>query len=146
MITKKLLNNKEIPEMIRKCYESDKIFIEKYHELSGSSVNECINRSINDFFVNNIDIYSLYSNNKFVGYFGDNKANWLVGFFIMPEMRKYKKEVWNIIESHFDGNFKMGILTKNKPAKKFFIENGCKFSHCEFSLDGLGEIYIKENK
>lgn len=145
-MTKKLLQDKEIADIIRYCYESDNKFIENYHELAGYSLNDCTNRTVNDFKNYKIEVYSIYLNNNFIGYFGDNKQGWLTGFFIMPKMRKYKKEVWNLIDSHFNGNFKIGILTHNKPAKKFFIENGCKFSHVEFSLDGLGEIYIKENK
>lgn len=146
MLNKKLLKNEEVLEVIRKCYESDNVFIKKYHELSNSSLEECINRTVSDLISNNISIYGLYLNNNFIGYFGDNKKGWLTGFFIIPKMRKNKKEVWNAINSHFNGNFKMGILTKNKPAKRFFIQNGCKFSHYELSFDGLGEIFIKETK
>lgn len=128
--------------MIRTCYESDINFIEKYHELSGQSLDVCINRTIYD--LKNVNVYGIFKESQLIGYFGDSNL-WLTGFFIIPKYRNLKKNVWNMINNHFNGSFNIGILSKNKPFIKFLKQNDCKFSHYEPSIDGLGEIYIKEN-
>jgi hypothetical protein len=127
---KRLLKNDELMSMIRKCYESDTEHMLKYHVTGDLGLDYCVNRTLFDFVLSNINAYALENNGEFIGYFGDEWCSpdrWLTGFFIMPEKRKeLKKDVWNIIIEHFKGPFKSGLYDKNEPAKKFLIKNGCK--------------------
>jgi len=129
-MNKRLLNNDELMGMIRKCYESDKEHMLKYHITAELGLDYCVNRTLFDFVLSNINAYALEHDGKFVGYFGDEWCSpdrWLTGFFIMPEFRKnLKVDVWNMIVDHFNGPFKSGLYSKNEPAKKFLMKNGCK--------------------
>lgn len=143
-MTKELLTQDKVCGMIRRCYESDAVFINNYHELENSSVDECVNRTVSD--LKNVDVYAIYSPiGRLVGYFGDNKNGWLTGFFIMPEYRLLKSLFWKVINEHFSSGFSSGVLVKNNPAINFFKSNGCVFSHYEPSIDGLGMIFVKGN-
>lgn len=151
MITKKLLNNKEISETIRKCYESDaehmlKVLFDKEHGLDYS-----IKRTVNDFIDHGILLYGLYDNEEFIAYFGEesyNNEKYLTGFFIMPTKRKdYKKQFWNEVVKHFNGNFKAYMSDSNLPAKKFLINFGCKNINSFTTVYGIMNLFeYKENK
>jgi len=127
---KRLLNKDELMGMLRKCYESDKEHMLKYHITGELGIDYCVNRTLFDFVLSNVNAFALEQNGKFVGYFGDEWCSpdrWLTGFFIMPEFRKtIKADVWKAITDHFDGSFKVGLYDKNYPAKKFLMKNNCK--------------------
>jgi hypothetical protein len=147
-MNKKLLNNKEIAEMIRDLYESDQEHILNVHETSEKGLEYCINRTIADYVCNNIKIYSLNIDNKLIAYFGEEDLNgerWLTGFMIKPEMRSiYKKEVWNNILDHFKGQFKVGLYSKNIPGIKFLEKNGCRLIENSYNTYGEGKIFMME--
>jgi len=140
---KTLVSKTEIFDLIVNCYQTDETLIKNYHVLSGSSLSNCVDRTVLDIFNNDIVVYKLMIGNKLVGYFGQ-KNDWLAGFFIVPEFRKKdnKQAFWNVVCEHFNNCFKTAIYSKNIPAKKFLTNNGCKFERFETSEDGLGEIYM----
>lgn len=112
--------------MIRHCYESDINHMLQYHITSDLGIEHCIHRTVSDLVLNDVQIFKVILDNKFIGYFGDKQGLELSGFFIMPEFRKtHKKQFWNKVVNHFNGNFKCGVFDKNEPAKKFLIKNGC---------------------
>lgn len=142
-----LTNKDDIFNLIVNCYQTDSDFINKYHEVSGSGLSSCIDRTVNDFYNHDVKIFSLETKGEFVGYFGQLQ-DWLTGFFIIPEKRteEIKQAFWSEIVNNFNGYFNVGILSKNTPAKRFLMNNGCKFQKFELSPDGLGEIMIYSNK
>jgi predicted acetyltransferase len=129
-MNKVLLTNNDLVGMIRHCYESDVEHMMKYLLCSDQGLEFCIYKSVADFIANNITIYSLFDNNNFVGYFGEEPAKsdkFLTGFFIMPEYRKtLKKEFFHEIVKHFNGKFKAALPISNKPAQNFLLKNGCE--------------------
>lgn len=133
MITKTLLKNEEIPQMIRKCYESDVEHILKVHVTGDKGLEFCINQTIVDLILNNVKVYVIYDNNEFVAYFGEELVNndkYLTGFFIAPEKRKtHKNAFWKEVVKHFNKNFKVNIYNKNEPARNFLVKNGCKLNN-----------------
>lgn len=138
-----ITDKNEIFDLIVNCYQTDSDFINKYHEISGSGLSSCIDRTVNDFYNHDVKVFSLKNEDEFIGYFGQLQ-DWLTGFFIIPTKRteQVKQKVWNEIVNNFNGNFNVGILSKNAPAKKFLLKNGCEFQKFELSPDGLGEIMI----
>lgn len=146
---KTLLKNDEIPAVIRKCYESDKDHMLKYLFDAEMGLDYSINRTANDFIKNNINIYTIYNNKDFIGYFGEealNGDNYLSGFFIMPEKRKeFKSSFWKAIKAHFLGNFKVFMSDLNQPAKKFLLKNNCILIN-QFNSDDYGIMNLLEYK
>lgn len=141
-MNKQLVSQSEIFDLIVNCYQTDNAFIKKYHELSGSTLSACVDRTVSDFINNNVNVYKLTDKEDLIGYFGEHN-NWLTGFFILPNKRKqYKTKVWNQVINHFDKDFNVGILLKNKPARKFLLNNGCITQEIQISNDGIGEIMI----
>lgn len=147
---KEKLDNTELKSMLTRCYSSDKELIEKFHVLSGSSIEDCVNRTCQDFFSCKVDIFVVLSDSgDFIGYFGEeflDNEKWLSGFFIMPEHRKTSKDVWKLIKEHFNCDFKVGLFTKNKRAKRFIMKNGGQLEQIILTKDGLGEIFICKNE
>lgn len=72
--------------------------------------------------------YRIYDNETLVGYFGteEQPVNCLTTFFIMPEYRDRKDQVWNFIVSHLNGTFYAGLFKVNARAIKFFEKMGGK--------------------
>lgn len=137
-----VINKDEIFDIVVNCYQTDNKFIKKYHELAGSSLSACIDRTASDFILNDVTIYKLLTDkSEFVGYFGQQN-DWLTGFFIIPQMRTVDNKLafWNLITEHFKNGFTVGMLLKNKPARNFLKKNGCISIRFEESKDGMGEI------
>lgn len=146
-MNKYLIQNDDLLDVLTQCYASDPTFIKKYHELAGKSLATCIDRTYNDFIEHNVNSFVLVHENSVVGFFGEyvlSNEYWLTGFFVKPEHRtpELKKDVWNTIKEHFNDEFKVGMLSKNVPAKRFLQKNGCKFSHNEIYPDGLVEMFV----
>lgn len=139
---KSRLNDKDLFQMIRKCYESDKDHILKVHVVGNLGLDACIDRTVFDLVNHSVDIYTLEDKEEFIGYFGEGIDKTLTGFFISPEKRKLcKKEFWNVVTNHFNKDFKIGIYAKNIPAINFLMNNGCKMIDLIHSPDGEGMIF-----
>jgi hypothetical protein len=136
-----ITNKDEIFDIIVNCYQTDKDLINKYHVISGSGLSACVDKTASDLILNNISVYKLIKDNKFVGYFGELNNN-LTGFFIIPTMRtiEIKNLFWKTITEHFKDGFTVGIFLKNKRAIKFLKKNGCVSIGFENSENGIGEI------
>ncbi len=147
---KRLLNNDEWYGLINKCYKSDPVHMVKVHASGELGIEYCIMKEVLDLSSGNVNIFALEDNNEFIGYFGDEWCSpdrWLTGFFIMPEKRKtYKKEVWNTILNHFNCPFKSGLYTRNVPAKKFLLKNGCKLVKEINAPLGFACVFEYDNK
>lgn len=145
MLEKRLLKDNEILPMIHKCYESDVDHMLQYHIVGHEGIENCIYRTVSDFAIWDVKVYSIHINNQFLGYFGEESMDgdkWLTGFFIMPDSRKhFKREFWNVIKNHFNNSFKSGLFGKNKPAKKFLINNGCSIVNSFNTFDGVSYVF-----
>lgn len=113
-------------EILTKFYSSDDKLIKEYHVLAGSDLETCIERTYNDLL--DVEIEYIKENDEIIGYFGLEKSkycNFLVGFFVMPELRKDKK-YWKEIESKLPQNTHCGLFTKNTRAIRFLENNNYK--------------------
>lgn len=148
---KKLIDKNDIYSIIEECYSSDDNFIKNFHELNNASTSDCISRTANDLVKYDVKIFGLYNNDELVGYFGDElfeNTNWLSGFFIIPKYRKeFKTKIWEAIVNHFNSNFNVAMMVKNIPAKRYLLNNGCKFKKLIVTSDGIAEVFeYMENK
>lgn len=71
-------------------------------------------------------LYGIYDGTDYLGYFGiDSKPSpWLSTFFIEPEFRNNKKEIWKFIVSHLPKDFKSSLYECNVRAIQFFKNQG----------------------
>ena len=108
-------------QVLLECFESDSELLEKWHIESGTSLDNCINRTYNDLQECNVSFYVLKDNDKIIGYFGIENNNFLTGFFLKLEYRTKDNilEFWNIVDSKFEGNYMIGVYKKNEPAVEF---------------------------
>lgn len=119
-------------DILSECFSSDKDLLDKWHIESGTSLENCVNRTYNDLKQLNIEFYPLYEDSKLIGYFCKEEVynlSFLTGFFIKPEYRKkeYIKEFWNIVNNKFNNKqFYAGIYEKNIPAINFLKRNNAK--------------------
>ena len=117
------LDSSDIKSTIEFCWSNDPD-IQKFSrnfelDLKGRLEKELdwINKS------STIKFYKIMDNNNFVGYYG-NEGKVLTTFFIMPEYRKQKDEVWKYISSQFDKEFFSGLYKMNTRAINFFLNQG----------------------
>lgn len=117
----KAIEVKNYRDIILDCFSSDKALTEKWHIVSGSGLENCVDRTTNDLKEFKVVFYKLTENEKLVGYFGIENGTHLTGFFIKPEFRNKEiiKEFWNIVDSKFNSTYMVGIFKKNIPAKRF---------------------------
>ena len=68
----------------------------------------------------------LNEENVMVGYFGkeDYQVSCLTTFFIFPQYRKDKKDIWSFIASQMPNEFYSGLYDINTRAIRFFKESG----------------------
>jgi hypothetical protein len=129
VLVQELDNYKHI---IYDCFSTDKDLIEKWHIESGSTLENCTNRTYNDMKDLDLKFNTIYKEDKLLGYFGKekfNNMNFLTGFFIKPEYRNKDniKEFWNIVNNTFENKlFYAGLYNKNVPAINFLTRNGGK--------------------
>lgn len=107
--------------IILECFSTDKDLIEKWHIVSGSGLENCTNKTVDDLKEFKVNVYKLTQDNKLIGYFGIENNTHLTGFFIKPEFRNKEiiQEFWNIVDSKFNNTYMIGIFKKNVPAMKF---------------------------
>lgn len=108
-------------------FSSDKSF-EKFHRNGHVTVDERVKREITDLNeIPNLRIYEVYDlYGSFVGYFGIDRNIILCTFFIMPDFRFNKVEVWNFMISHLPKPFFAGTMDFNFRAVKFLESRGGK--------------------
>lgn len=144
-MNKTLVNTDQIFDLVVNCYQTDSDLISKFHVTPGN-LSECVDRTVSDFISNGVNVYKVEKGGDLVGYFGQID-NYLNGFFILPKYRaNHKKEVWDLISSHFDNDFKTAIFAKNYRASKFLKANGCILEQTVETVDGIGEIFHCEVK
>lgn len=153
MIKRLIDNNTELYDLIADCYESDARFIADYHVMNGSSLEKCINKTVEDLYCHDASVYKLTDSGEFVGYFGEfdlGGVKSLTGFFLMPSKRTelYKNELFNTMVDHFNGNFSVAIAVKNTPALNYLKNRGCTSKRFEQFPFGLAEVleFVKEDK
>ena len=134
----KKVNN--ISDIIKELYATDKKFIDKYHEEAGKGLDACCNRTIKDFFNFDISVYAIFDENKLIGYFGKESNKIMVGFFIVPEYRKYKEKIWSMVKKHFNYYFYTHINVENKPAYNFFKKYGNETFVFEYNNEMIAQI------
>ena len=139
-MNKTLLKNSEVFDVIVNCYQSDSELVSKYHVTPGK-LSDCVDRTVSDLLNNNVNVYKIQVNDKFIGYFGESEGKYLNGFFVMPKERKNNADVWNVIKAHFSGSFKTAVFSKNTRAIKFLKKNNCKIIEAVDTEDGAGFVF-----
>lgn len=115
-------------ETIRICYTEDTSLFQ-FSRNSECDLNGRINKEIAALKKADASFkfYNIYNDNdKLTGYFAieTRPTLFLTTFFIMPEFRKNKQEVWDYIISHFKSDFCAGLFNVNTRAIRFFEKNG----------------------
>lgn len=141
-----LLKNSEVFDVIVNCYQSDNELVSKFHVTPGN-LSGCVDRTVSDLLNNNVNVYKIQENDRFIGYFGESEGQYLNGFFVMPKERPvYTASVWNLIKDHFGNPFNTAIFAKNDRAVKFLKKNDCKIIEVVNTDDGVGFIFECEVK
>lgn len=127
-----LHKTKNYHQVLRFCYSQDKELIEKYHVTSGSSLTDCIAKTIEDFknLHESFEFHIIKKDEEIFGYFGTefiNGVNFLTSFFILPQFRNKEnsKEFFSMVRNHFNNeSFITGIYAKNTRAESWLKKNG----------------------
>lgn len=124
----------EYSKYIEELYKTDSYFISIYH-IEEPSLDNCVKDAIDTASkVNNL--YCIKCYNKLVAIFGRElfeDLEFMTGFFISPEFRKHKQEIFTIMDSVFKNKYYVNIESKNKRAVTFFYNNG-------FDIDNIKHI------
>jgi hypothetical protein len=132
--------------LLKECFESDPILLEKFHIYAGQGLDACVNKTYQDLQEMNVTLFKIEKNSELVGYFAKelfDSKEYLTGFFIVPKFRtkEFKNEFWNLIKKEFKPSFFCGLFEKNIPANKFIKSNGGKIvKQCMIS-DGSAILY-----
>lgn len=114
----------DIEGTLRKCYDSDKYLLSKFHIAAPCFLEEAVRVTAEDLMnLPDFKMYKLYDDeNGFSGYIGQEEGlDCMTGFFLMPHMRTEigKKMFWNTVRSIFGDDFITMIHTKNTRAASF---------------------------
>lgn len=143
-MNKILLSKNEIFDVIVNCYQTDSELVSKFHVTPGN-LSVCVDRTVSDLINNDVNVYKVEDEGKFIGYFGDTDNKFLNGFFVLPKERSlYTPFVWDMIKDHFNNNFKTAVFNHNERAVKFLQKNGCKLNEVVNTDDGIGYIFSYE--
>jgi hypothetical protein len=120
---------KEYKSLLRECFETDIVLLEKFHIYAGQGIETCVNKTFKDLQEANVQIFKIEQDHELVGYFGKedlDEIKFLTGFFIVPKFRSTqdRKEVWNLIQNEIKQPFYCGLFEKNIPANRFIKSNG----------------------
>ena len=111
---------------IKKYFSMDQELIDKYHVISGSTLDECCDRTIKDLDkMKTLKFFELENN---IGFFGIEGKIFLSTLFVNPEYRTKEcmQDIWNTMLSQLDATFFTGFYSKNTRAINYFIKNGAK--------------------
>lgn len=117
----------DIKGIITFCYNADPKIVSS-GRTSGESLQDKIDLEV-DCLLNtdeSFKFYKIMNKETMVGYFGTETTpiNCLTTFFIMPEYRKDKKDIWSFILSSLNKPFYAGLFKANNRAIKFFENIG----------------------
>ena len=132
MYTRKI---NDIENLIYECYSLDNKLTNDYCRRRKEGFAACCNDSITLLKDPNVEVFGIFDEGEFVGYFAvgtvKNEKE-LPGFFIVPEYRNRKNEVWNVIVKHMDGTFYNAIYINNKPAIEFCRKRGKEINSVDY--------------
>jgi len=135
------IQNNSPYDMIKRQYLEDPELLEKYHSVSGSGIEGCVNYILDNFKKDNAKCYVIYKNDDEVGFFADGLVtvsgqviSILASFYIRPKYRKILTEdCWKIINNHLDNKiFTIGIYKKNIKACRFFEKKASKIINSNY--------------
>lgn len=121
---------KEFEKYVREAYSSDPILLEKYHVKAGSSVDVCVQDTVNVLLNNTYPDFKFYvveENENFIGYFGQElHGKYLTTIYVTPAMRPRKKEFWDLLTKNMQSSFVSAIYSHNLPCIGFYSKVGTK--------------------
>ncbi len=113
---------------IEKAYASDPILIGKWHIRSGDGLDVCVSDTLKALTKNthpDFKFYVISQGDQFVGYFGvEGNGSFLSTIFVSPKFREISREIFDLIKSKLNSEFKSAIYSKNIPCMKFFKKHG----------------------
>lgn len=122
---------RDIEAYINLGYSSDIELTKRWHVIAGSSLSECVTRTVEDLKNDthpDFTFYAVYNGDRFFGYFGvEANKHYLTTIYVHPDFRKDKAnklEFWNLIGSYLNPKFYSAIYNKNTPCMKFFSKLG----------------------
>lgn len=117
-----------IHETIAEAYAPGGAHIDKYLNVAGSGLDNCIKDQVESLAKQpSIQFYRVEEGDTFVGYFGEEKDGfWMSTIFISEKYRPRKKEFWQVVQSKMQPKFMCGGFLKNEPACNFYKKMGGK--------------------
>ncbi len=114
--------------IIREAYASDQALLDKWHIISGSGLDACVKDTITALTKETYPDFAFHvleDNGLFVGYFGNEAdRSYLNTFFIAPEQRSRKLEIWQAVVGAMEPAFLSAIYSKNTPCMRFYEKMG----------------------
>jgi len=121
-------------QVITECYSTDIDLIKKYHILAPSTLEKCVEHTVNYLLHTEkefeLDLYEINNNGVLVGYFGRErvkKRENLCGFFLIDRSPEAKKEFMRFLKMKFKDKINCYIYNKNTRGISFLKKNGFKF-------------------
>lgn len=134
---------------VSECFATDVELIKKWHIGSGSGLNACIDRTMNDvakYFDSSFRFYKVYERGELAGYWGTEFGKYLNLIFVKPKFRNsdFLNNFWHSIKESVSNPFTTAIYAKNKPAISFYIKHGKIIDN--FQMDGNEVVLFEFNK
>lgn len=141
--------SKEIDDflpIIEHCYSQDEEELLKiWHRADEKNYKDMAKNAEEDLRMSpHFTFCAIYDGANLVGYFGKESLEHVVSmptFFICPEYRPKKKEVFDFIKSNMPSTFFAGIHSCNGRAKRFFEKHGGKLVMIQERDGYTGYIY-----
>lgn len=114
----------DLYDTVSYCYKLDPS-LQEFSRNSECDLKERVNREV-EGLQGPMKLYKVYNEEKFVGYFGteDEPFPFLCTFFILPEHRDHKDEIFNYMIQDMPQTFYAALFDVNVRAKKFYEKHG----------------------
>lgn len=141
-------------DVVEKCYATDNDLLHKFHILAPTTLGDAVDHTVNTFIkcaeTSKFDMYEIMDDDVFVGYVGIEiftqppvgKIMAMTGFFIMPEYRGVKAEVFELIRTLFPNKkILTSLFSKNsRGIKALTNQGGSIFATDKTLVDGVGDV------
>ena len=149
-MTLKIQKTKDYKGVLKKCYNTDTDFLNKYHSIKGITTEQAIEREydmMNKAVTSErFDCYEIFIDKSFAGYFNleeYNKKSFLGGFFILPNYRTKGNIIkfWQLIKARLDGDIGCVLYDSNIKAINFIKKAGFKVTDNKILTDCPAKLY-----
>jgi hypothetical protein len=134
-------------DVLFECFSEDEAFLNRWHIEAGKGINACVDTTLADLQLSNATFCIVHEESDLVGYFAKEvlpESTFLCAFFVRPKYRtkEFLQQFWQLVKSHFNSSFYVGLFDRNIPAIKFISKNNGEPVQCTEVHGHPGIIFL----